>query len=336
MNILLTSVGRRSYMVTFFKEALKGLGQVHVANSAETYAFSLADFSVVTPIIYDENYINYLLNYCIENKIDAIISLFDIDLPVLAKNKSKFASMGVQVVISDYEFTQICNDKWQTYQFLKKHNFNVPKTYLSINECKIELGNKLLKFPLIIKPRWGMASIGIFEADDHIELDVLFKKTKKTIFESYLKYESFLAPDNCIIIQEKLLGQEYGMDILNDLNGNFLTCVPKKKLAMRAGETDSAEIIENFEMFELGRKLSEKAKHVGNLDVDCFYVSGRFYILEMNCRFGGQYPFAHLAGANFPKAIVKMLMKQPVDDNLIIFNPGTIGVKDLVPVKLVK
>lgn len=146
---------------------------MHASNCAETYALSLADFSVVTPIIYDDNYIDFLLNYCTQYKIGAIISLFDIDLPILAKNKRKLAENGVQVVISDYEFTQICNDKWQTYDFLKKHNFNVPKTILSKDACQIELDNGLLVFPLIIKPRWGMASIGIFEADDLFELEVL-------------------------------------------------------------------------------------------------------------------------------------------------------------------
>jgi hypothetical protein len=35
VNILLTSVGRRSYLVQYFKDALEGLGKVHVANSSE-------------------------------------------------------------------------------------------------------------------------------------------------------------------------------------------------------------------------------------------------------------------------------------------------------------
>lgn len=57
MNILLTSVGRRTYMVNYFKEALQGKGLVHAANSVETYAMKIADQSVLTPLIYDGNYI---------------------------------------------------------------------------------------------------------------------------------------------------------------------------------------------------------------------------------------------------------------------------------------
>ena len=48
MNILLTSAGRRSYLVQYFKEALRlgGCGGlVHAANSCQCPAFACADRS---------------------------------------------------------------------------------------------------------------------------------------------------------------------------------------------------------------------------------------------------------------------------------------------------
>ena len=86
MNVLLTSVGRRAYMVKYFKKAVGETGKVHVCNSDDlTVAFHYADNSVVSPLIYDENYIPFLLDYCESNQIDIVVSLFDIDLPVLAR-----------------------------------------------------------------------------------------------------------------------------------------------------------------------------------------------------------------------------------------------------------
>lgn len=334
MNILLTSVGRRTYMVNYFKEALHGQGLVHAANSVETYAMNIADQAVLTPLIYDGNYIEFLLDYCLKNKIKAIISLFDIDLPVLAKNKHKFVENQIALIVSDYEFIQICNDKWLTYRFLSENGFNVPTSILSVPSALQALESNTISFPLIIKPRWGMGSIGIFEADNKEELLVLYQKTLNSIKNSYLKYESKQELDRSIIIQEKLLGDEYGLDVFNDLKGELLSCVPKKKLAMRAGETDSAEIVENHELFEIGKKISQLSKHIGNLDVDCFYVDDRFFILEMNCRFGGQYPFSHLAGVNFPKALINLIQNKEVNYQLLKANTGTIGIKDLVPVVL--
>jgi len=321
-------------MVNYFKEALHGQGLVHAANSVETYAMNIADQAVLTPLIYDGNYIEFLLDYCLKNKIKAIISLFDIDLPVLAKNKHKFVENQIALIVSDYEFIQICNDKWLTYNFLVENGFNAPTSFLSVNDVLNAIESNTINFPLIIKPRWGMGSIGIFEADNKEELLILYQKTLNSIKNSYLKYESNQDLDKSIIIQEKLLGDEYGLDVFNSLKGELLTCVPKKKLAMRAGETDSAEIIENNELFEIGGKISQLSKHIGNLDVDCFWVDNKFYILEMNCRFGGQYPFSHLAGVNFPKALIKMILGENIEPKLLQSIIGTTGIKDILPLKL--
>jgi carbamoyl-phosphate synthase large subunit len=321
-------------MVNYFKDALAGIGKVHAANSTETYAMKKADKSVISPLIYDDNYIDFILEYCHKYNIKAVISLFDIDLPILAKNKEKFAEQGIKIVVSNLKFIEICNDKWLTYNFLRENGFNTPRTFLEIDEVFDLINRNSIVFPLIIKPRWGMGSIGIFQADNIEELKVLYKKTSNSINESYLKFESQKAPAHSVIIQEKLLGDEYGMDIFNDLKGNFLSIVSKKKLAMRAGETDSAIIIENENLNCIGEKISTLSKHIGNLDVDVFSYNNNFYILEMNCRFGGQYPFSHLAGVNFPKALIKMLLNEKLDKTILNAKIGTVSIKDIVPVKL--
>ena len=101
MNILLTSAGRRGYLVEFFKQALDENGLVHAGNSSPVSpAFYYADKHVVTPLIYDNGYIPFLKEYCKANDIKAVVSLFDVDLMVLAKHKEEFAEMGVTVVVS--------------------------------------------------------------------------------------------------------------------------------------------------------------------------------------------------------------------------------------------
>ena len=62
MNVLLTSVGRRAYMVKYFKKAVGTDGKVIVSNSDEnSVAFRYADKSYVSPLIYDKAYISFLL-----------------------------------------------------------------------------------------------------------------------------------------------------------------------------------------------------------------------------------------------------------------------------------
>lgn len=335
MNILFTSVGRRSYLVKYFKEALKDKGKIHVANSsAISPAFQVADFSVVTPLIYDNEYISFLKKYCKEHQIDAIISLFDVDLPVLAEHKKEFEDIGVKVVVSDKKVVDICNDKWKTYQFLEGNGFKTPKSYLDIKKVLSDIEKGELNYPVILKPRWGMGSLSVMQADNETELKVFYEKIYREIQNSYLKYESQESLENCILIQEKLKGQEYGLDIINNLEGEYQNTIIKRKNAMRSGETDCAETVYFEEAEVLGKTLSEKMKHVSNLDVDVFKVENELYVLEMNARFGGGYPFSHLAGVNLPAALIDWLQGQETDKNNLIYEVGILGQKDIQIVKL--
>lgn len=127
----------------------------------------------------------------------------------------------------------MCNDKWEIFKFFK---------------------NKELNYPLILKPRWGMGSIGVYEIENYEELEVLYKKIERKIETSYLQYESKNTKGKNILIQEKLKGHEYGLDIINDLDGNYCTTIVKKKNAMRFGETDCAETINSKDLKLEGKK----------------------------------------------------------------------------------
>ena len=180
-----------------------------------------------------------------------------------------------------------------------------------------------------------MGSIGIFIAEDEEELDLFTKKIRKQIFNSYLKYESNQNIEECILFQEKIDGIEYGLEVFNDFSSNLVSVVAKQKVAMRAGETDVAKTVDITEYKDIAKKLSKGLKHIGDLDVDIFKTSdNRIMVLELNCRFGGQYPFSHLAGVNFPKQIVKWLLGEDTDLALLNAKIGVLSCKDLVPVVL--
>ncbi len=328
MNVLLTSVGRRAYMVQYFKKILDGNGEVHVCNSDDlTVAFQYADKAFVSPLIYSDEYIPYLLEYCKKNKIDILLSLFDIDLLMLARHKKDFDKIGTRVIVSDEAFVGICNDKWKTYIFLKENGFNTPETFLNVKDALSAIENGKIQYPVMVKPRFGCGSISVMIAADEEELLYALKRVQKGIENTYLRYESDVAEDK-VIIQELLKGQEYGVDIINDLNGKFKNAVVKKKLAMRAGETDIAETVDCPQIYELSKKLGLLSEHIANMDTDVFMVGNSPYILEMNVRFGGGYPFSHEAGCNLPQAIVNWC-NGIEDDGLLYAKTGVKAFKEL-------
>lgn len=316
MNILLTSVGRRAYIIDYLRDIYKNLGlsgNIVATNSdMNTTAMSVADKAFESPLIYDKEYIPFLLEICKNEKIDILISLFDIDLMILAKNKAEFEALGVKVIVSNEDVINICNDKFEMLEYLKKINMPVPETYLDLDKA-IEYAD-FDKKTYILKPRWGMGSLSIFEAEDKKELEVLYEKAKRSIQKSYLRFESNADMNRAILIQEKIKGDEFGLDIFNDLEGENLSVTVKRKYAMRSGETDIAEVIKNSELEDVGKKIAKSLSHIGNLDMDILLSDGKAYIIDMNARFGGGYPFTHNAGVNELEAIIRLCRGKELND----------------------
>ena len=316
MNILLTSVGRRAYIIDYLRDIYKDLGLIGsiVATNSDmnTTAMSVADKAFESPLIYDEEYIPFLLETCKNEKIDILISLFDIDLMILAKNKSRLEALGVKVIVSNEDVINICNDKFEMLKYLEKINLPVPETYLDLYKALegADFNNKTY----ILKPRWGMGSLSIFEAENKKELEVLYEKAKRSIQKSYLRFESNADMNRAILIQEKIKGDEFGLDIFNDLKGENLSVTVKRKYAMRSGETDIAEVVKNSELEAVGKKIAKSLSHIGNLDMDILLSDGKAYIIDMNARFGGGYPFTHNAGVNELEAIIRLCSGMELND----------------------
>ena len=120
--------------------------------------------------------------------------------------------------------------------------------------------------------------------------------------------------NRAILIQEKIKGDEFGLDIFNDLEGENLSVTVKRKYDMRSGETDIAEVTENSELKAVGKKIAKSLSHIGNLDMDILLSEGKAYIIDMNARFGGGYPFTHNAGVNELEAIIRLCRGKELND----------------------
>ncbi len=326
MNILFTCAGRRNYLIDYFKEALCGTGLVIAADASEhAPALFEADKSYIVPNIDESNYIDVIIDIAVENKINAIISLNDLELPLLANNLDKIEKNGVRVLVSHSQVIDLCFDKWKTHQTLQDWGLRSPKTYLSPDTAQKAIREGSLSFPLILKPRFGTASIGITTVDNENELSGAYEYITNALSKSMLR--SFKNEEGNILIQEKITGTEYGLDVINDLEGNYVVTFIKEKLAMRAGETDRAVTRRNTVLESAGRKIGESLRHIGNLDCDAYIVQGEAYILEMNPRFGGGYPFTHAAGVNLPAVILAWLNGDPVDRKWLDIKPNILSSK---------
>lgn len=313
MNILFTCAGRRTYLLKYFKEQLGDNGKIIGADMQMTApALSAADVKVLVPSVYDENYVDVLHNICEHYHVDMLFSLNDLELPILAENKASFENSGTKVIVSSPEVIDICFDKLRTSEYIKSLGLKVPQTYSNLQAAldAIEMGE--LHFPVVIKPRWGSASIGIEFVNNQEDLCIMYelikRKTSRGILGEVSQHDK-----NYILIQEKISGKEYGLDVMNNLQGRNVGVAVKQKLSMRAGETDKAVTVDNAELRRIGEVIGTHLAHIGNLDCDILEMDGEYYVLELNPRFGGGFPFSYEAGVNLPKALINWVEGKDFD-----------------------
>jgi carbamoyl-phosphate synthase large subunit len=82
---------------------------------------------------------------------------------------------------------------------------------------------------------------------------------------------------------------------------------------MWAGQTDRAVTVRNDRLEMIGQLIGEKLGQIGILDCDAFVTEHGCYVIDINPRIGGGYPFSHIAGANLPAALIAWASGQQPD-----------------------
>ena len=292
MNILILSSGTRNKIVQYFKKTVAGNGKV-ICTDMSDLAPSIyeADKFYLVPRMTSPGYLDIILDICKKEKIDGVLSLIDPELSLLAKNKEKFEAVGTRVIGSSYELCEMSLDKFEMYNWLVNHGYKCAKSYMNKEEFFVAVDAGKVKYPVFVKPARGSASIAISKVYDKETVELLF------------------AHDEGLMIQEFLDGQEIGADVYIDmLSREIVSVFTKKKILMRAGETDKAVSFKDDKLFELIKKFVSEAGYSGQIDVDIFDVNGEYYISEVNPRFGGGYPHAYECGVNHMELIVNNLI----------------------------
>ena len=327
MNVLLSAVGRRAYLVKYFQDVVHPLGgKVYATNTTpDATGFLAADEARIVPQSASSGYIDVMVGLCKEWDVQLLFSLHDWDAPVLARAKDRLLDIGTIPIMGSPELLATCLDKYMTVRAMTKIGIRCPKTVLSMEAALAQI-----PFPMIVKPRWGQGSIGLFKVYDRDELisAVMFAEKRARNFSAVCPEIDVSQPQ--VIIQECISAQEYGCDIVNDLSGGFRNAFVKRKFAMRSGETDAAESVECPAIQEASRRIAEWSCHLGCMDSDWFLPEGgKPILIELNPRFGGGYPFSHCAGVNVPLACVNWAMGNDNDDWHMDFRTGVKTFKDI-------
>lgn len=320
MNILVLSAGTRNKVVQYFKKEIGESGRV-IATDCSNLAPAVYDADKFYPVprITASDYLDRILDICKKEQIDGVFSLIDPELSMLAKERERFLEIGVTPVISPYELVETCFDKYCMYQMLTKMQIPTGKCYVDKEAFYAAKAKGEISYPVFVKPVKGSASININQVNSDEEIELLFR----------------LYDD--LMIQEYMNGQEYGADVYVDMKSGKCTSIfVKKKIKMRAGETDKSVSVKDPELFAMLQDFVERCGFIGMIDVDIFLIDGVYYISEVNPRFGGGYPHAYACGVNMPRQVLVNLAGEENEpqigayrENICMMKYNEVSIRDM-------
>ena len=286
MNILFCSAGRRVELLKDFRESMDKGDRIIAADLSNLApALYVADTYYLVPRIDDPAYLDKILDICRKEKINAVTTLIDPEIELLAKNRARFEEIGVEVLAPYTETAELCFDKFKMYQYLTAHGVPTTETwgdYASAMEA-VESGS--LVFPVFVKPRTGSGSVGARKVQD--------AETLKALCDA----------DPSLIVQRLMQGDLDADVYIDTISHKAVSAFSKRKLETKIGGASKTISFKDENLFEFIRRITELLKFNGPVDMDFFYQDGTYYLSEVNPRFGGAYLHAYGAGVDFIKLI---------------------------------
>ena len=134
---------------------------------------------ILKPGVTHEEWLDVIVKVIIERNIKILFIGVDFELPIFAKHKEDIEKKtGATVMVSSSEVVEIADDKFLTYEFLKKNNLLYPQSCLpgGVDYDEIE-------YPVIVKPRKGARSIGVHKVKDKINLLKVLEEVNNPVIQ---------------------------------------------------------------------------------------------------------------------------------------------------------
>jgi carbamoyl-phosphate synthase large subunit len=244
-------------------------------------------YTTVPPASDEKDYIHSLLELIDENAIDLFIPIVDEELEVVAKYH-RIIEKETFLLLSPYETIRTCNDKYLTFDAMKREGIPVVPTILpeDLSEISSLLEESGLTFPLIAKPRRGRGSKDIYRLDSPADLGIIGRIENP-------------------ILQEYATGQEFVVIMFCNRDGP-VDSMTRKTIALKGGVTYQCEYVEEPGLVDYSKKISQSMKFFGPVHIQWFLSDHGAALLEINPRFNGATCFDSFCGYNYPLYALRM------------------------------
>jgi carbamoyl-phosphate synthase large subunit len=237
------------------------------------------------------DFVDGIRQLCVDNQVDVVISTVDVELPPLAAHRD---DLGGAVLAAPSEATlAVTLDKWELAQRCAPL-LRTPVTRL-LNADGIALR---WVYPVIVKPRRGAGSRGVRLVPDRAALTAM-------------------DPDEALIIQEHLPGDEFSVDVLADAEGNVVAAVPRTRTRVDSGVSIAGQTVHDAALEDTAAAVARAIGLRGVANVQLRRDSdGIPALLEVNPRFPGALPLTIAAGVDMPSLVLDLALGVAIPEKL--------------------
>lgn len=295
-NILITSAGKRVVLVKTFQKTLQEMGldaKVFTVDLKPEMAPAgyVSEECIKVPRCTSDDYMDVLLQICIDKQIGVVIPTIDTELKVLSENRARFLEQGIQIVISDTAFITTCRDKRLTDSLFHELGIPTPKI----------MDKDHVTFPLFAKPYDGSLSANTHLVHDQEELTKDILNDPKMLLMEYVNTKEY---------------KEFTVDMYYGQDGQVKGIVPRERIEIRAGEINKGITRKNMIVGFLKQRMGTLQGVRGCICLQLFYRLSDHDIkgIEINPRFGGGFPLTYYAKANYAEYIIReYLLGETID-----------------------
>ncbi len=260
MKVIRSAVGSMPSLGLIRELQKRGVEVIGVDANPLSFGLYLLKRSYVIPPGNHPNFIREISEIIDMEQPDAILSGPEEELLALSRNKKEIEEKGTLVLCPDYPYVRICADKKRTNEALRDIEIPIPEVYVD---------KASVKYPCIVKPRFGRGSVGINVVKDEEDLNLYFRNFDEQVIQRFVQ------------------GNEYTIDVLADQEGNALSIVPRLRLQTESGVSVKGKTTYDAKIIEYSKKIAKELKLFGPSCIQCIKNKEGLNFIEVNTRFGG-------------------------------------------------
>jgi carbamoyl-phosphate synthase large subunit len=286
--------------------ALVEKGRHVVAVDADPLAagmFLAPEHAVVAPAVENEAFVTDLADAAKRFHVDVIVCTVGEEMLVLTGRESELA--GAAIWLPPHDAVVTCLDKWRFARVAGLAGVPITPTALGDPDGEMLTPVHEIPGPWIVKPRFGRGSRDVYAVDQPAELAWACRRTP--------------AP----IVQTRVGGREFTVDLLTDRQGRLAAAVPRWRLETRAGISTKGRTFDDDRIVDVARFTLATIGLDGAANLQGFVTDeGDVRVVEVNPRFSGGLALSLAAGADLVGEFVRATLGEKVRPRRLQFRPG--------------